>query len=589
MTSQPVASPNAVLHLLEQVSVLNSTFTYTDFVFRLEEVLGELADVRDFSMAAEEKGECRLLHSTRLRGVSERLQPPRIDCAPIVASLEDGGAPALLRVEDQMVPVHDVWRLGAGGQSIGYLLFHDESLPNRGLEPLIIEEFRRAISIAFFRISDHRRSEEMLDGYQAKLSAINEVGELLGTLDLSVLLTKLMELSLYVVNGQVGSIVLRKEDEIESGVEWGLPPEMVDCLQTKDGEPVYKRVMDSGEPELIVGFSQSDEYQVVGIDVQVGSYLCVPLIAQNRVLGAINLINPGDSDASFSELDRDILMTIGGLAATSISNAMLHEDSLEKERYQQSLEIARTIQKNLFPSSTPEFGGFDVAWSSESCDETGGDYVDFMLTDPSCLITVVGDVSGHGIGAALLMASARAGLRASIGAESRDLSEVISALNDQLEQDMELDRFMTMFVTAVNKADNTLQFVNAGHDSPFLYRASTGEIEEFPSTGMPLGIFAPNTFELGESAGMQPGDVLLITTDGVWEVNGGPDDAMMGKDELRDIFSKYVHQPAEQVAASILADVNEYTGGRPARDDVTIVVIRAIPADEAAAADDAQS
>ncbi|MEM7165701.1 MAG: GAF domain-containing SpoIIE family protein phosphatase [Planctomycetota bacterium] len=579
MTSQTAASSEQIIQLLEQLSVLNSTFTYSDFVIRMEQVLAALIDSHDFSIAAEENGECRLLHSTRLRGVADRLTPPAVDCAPIVASLEAGGNPALLRVEDQMVPVNDAWRLGAGGQAIGYLMFHDEALKSDDVPQQILEELRRAVSIAFFKITDRRRSEEMLDGYQAKLSAINEVGELLGTLDLSVLLTKLMELSLYVVNGQVGSIVLEKDDVCESCIEWGLPPEMIDCLQTQDGIPVYKRVMETGEPELILNFSASSDYRVEGIDVQVGSYLCVPLIAQNGTLGAINLVNPGEEDASFSELDRDILMTIGGLAATSISNAMLHEDSLEKERYQQSLEIARTIQKNLFPSSAPTFAGFDVAWSSESCDETGGDYVDFMVQDENRLITVVGDVSGHGIGAALLMASARAGLRASLGAGSRDLSEVISALNDQLEQDMELDRFMTMFVTAVDKTTGTLEFVNAGHDSPFLYRASSGEVEEFPSTGMPLGIFAPNNFELGETLSMQPGDVLLITTDGVWEVNGGPDGEMMGKDHLREIFSRHVDEPAEQIAASILADVGEYTEGRPARDDVTIVVIRAIAGD----------
>ena len=92
---------------------------------------------------------------------------------------------------------------------------------------------------------------------------------------------------------------------------------------------------------------------------------------------------------------------------------------------------------------------------------------------------------------------------------------------------------------------------------------------------MPLGIFAPNTFELGSTATMRPGDVLLITTDGVWEVNGGEDGEMLGKERLRAIFCKHATQSAEKIASSILADVNEYTGGRPARDDVTIVVLRA--------------
>lgn len=565
--------------LLQHVSDLHSTFTPVDFQLRLEGVLQALLGTHDFTLVAATARGGSVLHSTRLADISERLEPPRVELARLDALVRHfeppGAAASTIEIEGQQLPVHAVWRLGAGGQHAGTLLFHASPNGADTATPEVIDELRRATSVAFFKVQDRLRTLETIDLHQAKLQAINEVGELLGTLDIDVLLTKLMELSLYVANAPVGSIILVRDGEYTSGVEWGLPLEMASRLQTRTGEVLFERVLASGEPALILDFGECSEYRIDAIEVQVGSYLCVPLIAQNRTLGVINLVHPPGEQSSFSELDRDILMTISGLAATSISNAMLHADSLEKERYRQSLAIARTIQMRLFPSSVPPFPTLDVAWNSESCDETGGDYVDFIATEDGRFIAVVGDVSGHGIGSALLMAAARAGLRASLRGD-RPLSQVIGQLNDQLEHDMEIDRFMTMFVIAFGPAGGAPAFVNAGHDSPILYRAATGTVEELPSTGMPLGIFAGNPYDTGTLPALTPGDALLITTDGVWEVPAADGGEMLGKQRLMEIFRRQAGRPASEALLGVLAEVNAYTGGPPARDDVTLVVLRAV-------------
>ena len=388
---------------------------------------------------------------------------------------------------------------------------------------------------------------------------------------------KLMELALYIASGQVGSILLKDKDtgEVESRVEWGLPVVMARSFCTRDGKPVYEQVLEDGKPVLILDFGCNSEYQIDGFDVQVDSYLCIPLISKSRVLGCVNLVNSTEEGTGVAELDREILMTISGLAATSIDNALLHVDSLEKERYRQNLSIARDIQRSFYPSSAPDIPGLDIAWRTESCDETGGDYFDFIAHSDGKLTVAVGDVSGHGIGAALLMASARSSLRAGF-AHDEPLSAVMGRLNDQLEQDMEQERFMTMTIVTISMDGKPLQFVNGGHDAPCIYRAATAELEELEATGMPLGLFPSMDFAALEAAPLTCGDALLFTTDGVWEVND-PSGNMLGKQRLMEIFRKHAEKSdcsATKIAESILADVEDYTGDIPARDDVTLLVLR---------------
>ena len=387
-----------------------------------------------------------------------------------------------------------------------------------------------------------------------------------------VLLTKLMELSLYVVQGQVGSIILVRDGSrsYESPIEWGLTLEMASFFRNEEGRALYEVVVESGEAIAAQSFSPEGEFRIVDAGVHVDSYLCLPLVSKSRVLGVVNLVN-----SSCSAMDREVLMTICSLAATSIENALLYQDSLEKERYQESLKIARDIQMKLYPASAPDVPGFDIASRTESCDETGGDYFDFLpLEDSDGMTMVIGDVSGHGIGAALHMVSARSGLRAMCGSSS-SLSGVLGGLNEQLEQDMETEQFMTMFVSTLSRGE-PLRFVSAGHDAPCVFRAKDRSIEQLDATGMPLGLFPGVPYTVGEVPGLASGDVLLAMTDGVWEVHD-PLGEMLGKERIAEIFCELCqeHQSADRIADGILSAVNEYTAGSPQRDDVTLVVIRA--------------
>lgn len=536
----------------------------------------------------DQRGAARILYSTRDRARHSRLEPMRLSREALETICDatehpvDGSEAPELDINGTLHDVVESWRLSSGGTLLGALLFHSLGGESRGSDDAAIETLRHHLTAAFRQLVERECAHERVDRYQAKLEAINEVGELMGSLDVEVLLNKLMQLALYIVRAQVGSVILRTDAGVESRVEWGLPLEMARSFLDADGEILFERVLDAGESVLILDFEQDPEYRIERYDVQVGSYLCIPLISKNRVLGVINLLTSGQEGGAFSELDRDVLLTISGLAATSIENALLHEDSLEKERYRQSLAIARDIQQTFYPSKSPQFPGLEIAWRAESCDETGGDYFDFIPQDDRRLTVAVGDVSGHGIGAALLMASARASLRAGF-AHDEPLAEVISRLNDQLEDDMELERFMTLFISTIGSEEEPVRFVNAGHDPPCIYRQGADIVEELWSTGMPLGLFAGAEFETGETARLEGGDVMLFTTDGVWEVSS-PEGDMLGKPRLLEIFRTHARKPgmtAATVADGILEDVNAFTSEAAPRDDVTLVVMAARgPGDE---------
>ncbi len=583
MSSTSELKDGSLSNILKEVLRLHHEFSTSSFFEHLQKLLLSVLGRDQFTFLGTDAGEGQALYSTCVENIRDRLNPPRVSLDEIRVLLDhqpQAGSQrqeplGTLTIEGEELPVLEIWRLGAGGRHLSYLVFH--SLPAEDIsesQSQVIEEIHRNISIAFFKLCDQEQLRRNMDHYQAKLEAINDLGELLGSLDLEVLLTKLMELSLYVVSGQVGSIVLKEKDEVQCRVEWGLPLEMASCFRNREGRIIYEQVLTEGKAVSIYEFGEDAEYHIEGLEVEVGCYVCIPLTSKNRTLGVVNLVHAGMQGAGNSELDREILMTICGLAATSIENALLYQDSLEKERYKQSLAIARSIQKGLYPAQPPDLPWLDIAFRSESCDETGGDYFDFIIDQEDELTLVVGDVSGHGIGAALHMASARAGLRATI-AQGATLAAMFQGLNTQMEADTDIDQFMTLFATTLNRGKKRISYVNGGHDAPILYRKESGTFEELVSTGMPLGLFSPKHYDTGEVAGLDSGDVLIVMTDGVWEVKGrGLQGQMLGRARLKEIFLSHVEGTAEEIAEGILADVNDYTGGRPARDDVTLVVIR---------------
>ncbi len=288
-----------------------------------------------------------------------------------------------------------------------------------------------------------------------------------------------------------------------------------------------------------------------------------------ELAAAARRIASGDFNTPSRVRTRDEL----GHLATAV-NRMLPQ-LRERIRLKQSLTVAMEVQQHLLPQDPPRIPGLDVAGQSLYCDETGGDYFDFVeLTElgPHRLGVAVGDVAGHGIAAALLMATARALLRSRAG-DPADLGNILNHMNRHLTQDVPVGRFMTLGYFLIDVREHAVRWANAGHDPAIIYDPATDAFNELDGGGLPLGIDAHWKYEdLGPRV-VAPGQILVIGTDGIWEARN-PQGQMFGKGRLQDIIREHHTHSARDISTAITLAVSAFHGHRTQDDDITLVVIK---------------
>jgi serine phosphatase RsbU (regulator of sigma subunit) len=266
----------------------------------------------------------------------------------------------------------------------------------------------------------------------------------------------------------------------------------------------------------------------------------------------------------------------GNLLARSLSYAIerfrrrVAERAL-RETHEQ-LRAAREIQQRLFPAAAPRLPGLDVAGASFPADATGGDYFDFIPVADGSVAVVVADVTGHGFGPALVMASARAYLRA-LAQTHTDVATILHLANRVLTADVGNDRFVTMLLARLHPESRTLVYANAGHHAGYVLDAE-GEVKrQLSSTAIPLGVLPECDFPAGEPVRLAPGDLVLFLTDGIVEARS-PDNTAFGTQRAFDIVRLYRDDPARQIVTNLYHAVRAFSQNTPQVDDITAVVIK---------------
>ena len=247
----------------------------------------------------------------------------------------------------------------------------------------------------------------------------------------------------------------------------------------------------------------------------------------------------------------------------------------ERVAMKNSLEVAQEVQQSLLPSKNPSFAGADLAATSSYCDETGGDYYGFIPRRTEAgesLVVAVGDVSGHGIPAAMMMASARAYLRSQASGRA-SLEEVVTTVNRLICEDVDgSGRFMTLFLLELT-GEHGAQWVRAGHDPALLYDPETDRFEELVGEGLPLGVTDDARFDINRRSDLQAGQMIIIGTDGIWEMHSESGE-MFGKERLKALIREHAQGTSAQLIDALTSSLAAFQGAADQLDDITIAAIK---------------
>ena len=278
--------------------------------------------------------------------------------------------------------------------------------------------------------------------------------------------------------------------------------------------------------------------------------------------------------------DRPIRIVVSheDITALKLAEKALRKRVKERDRLRHSLKLAREVQQILLPKRNPEIAGLDIVGRSNYCDETGGDYFDFIdLTDTTAekLGVAVGDVAGHGISSALLMATVRSSLRQRLAMPGQ-ISQIIADVNHQLSIDFgDSGQFVTLFYMTVDPNNRMVEWVRAGHEPAIYYNPSTDSFMELGGSGMALGVDRYCQYEKGRIEDLSKGSIILVGTDGVWEARN-ESGQMFGRRAINDIIRRHSADGADDIMEAIFSQIRDFRESEHPEDDETLVVVKLV-------------
>jgi phosphoserine phosphatase len=300
----------------------------------------------------------------------------------------------------------------------------------------------------------------------------------------------------------------------------------------------------------------------------------VPLIGHDdSLVGVLQLLNK--RDGTFGDEDERIALALAAQCAVALQRVRMTEELLVKEKIQRELAVAREVQVGFLPSRMPELAGYDLAGTSVPADETGGDTYDVVSIDEERVTLLLGDATGHGIGPALSATQVRAMLRIALRLGA-GVDDTVANINDQLEQDLAFNRFVTAFLGTLDARTHRVTYQSAGQAPLMHYHAAKDEFEWLSSTTLPLGLMAPVALKPAATLDLAPGDVLGLITDGVFEcedAEGRP----FGEGGVERLVREHQERPMTELAEVLFETVTRHGGDAPQADDITIVLVRRLP------------
>lgn len=324
------------------------------------------------------------------------------------------------------------------------------------------------------------------------------------------------------------------------------------------------------KPLLINEFSSDKRFRPPRNEKHgIRSLLGVPLLLKGTMIGALNVFNKRVRE-TFTQADKRLLSIIATESAQVIENARLYKEEQALLRMQEEMKLAYEIQTNLLPREPPKIEAYDVAGKSIPAKAVGGDYYDFIRIDDNRMGVCLGDVSGKGMPAALLMANLQATLRSHV-MQNLAPCECLKRSNDLIFRSTDADRFATLFYGVLDTKNHTLEYCNAGHNYPYLV-GKDGNAVRLRTSGTVLGTFPEISFA-GDRISLRPDDILLVYSDGITEsLNEGDEEFSEGR--LAEVVIENRWKTASDLIDGILEAVRTFAGKAPQADDITALVVK---------------
>ncbi len=406
--------------------------------------------------------------------------------------------------------------------------------------------------------------EKEIEGGMQMRALIRVGRELSGNLPLTDLFNLIMNLSIEAVGASRGVLMTLEGDELVVRAARG------------EGFRISSAVRDrviKEKASLLVRDARLDEAfagRMSIVQQQIRSMLAAPLQTDDRVIGLIYLDSPHFVH-EFTKDDLNLLTVMANVAAIRIEHTRLAEVEQAERMHAKELEQAAEIQRKLLPINAPSVPGVDLAGYNAPCHTVGGDYFDFISYPDGRVAMLVGDVAGKGMPAALLMSSLQARVQVLFD-DPGDLAALVTRLNRIIQSNCPSNRFISFFIGVLDPKTGELNYVNAGHNPPLLARHD-GTVERLDCTGLILGIMPAARYEQ-QSVTLQPGDAVVLFSDGVTEACRADVDEEFGEDRLAQALFKLRDLPAQSIIDAINEQVQEFTSGSPPADDITLVIAK---------------
>ncbi len=443
-------------------------------------------------------------------------------------------------------------------------------------------EMQRVVQQHIESLIGNQQLRESLDHYQQRiqkmLSEMGALHELSRNIESSHnidhLLKYILQRSMNLLQAEAASLMLKVEerDELEFKVVLGPTADKIKPFRVKLGQGISGWVAQQGEPILIPD-AYADARFDPSFDKHTGfrtkSYLCVPMVYKSRIFGVMTLLNRLDNQP-FSENDKELLTIFASQAALAIENTTLLQTALEKERIDKELQVAAEIQQLLIPKTLPQIPDLQISATYIPCKEVSGDFYDIMALNDHQYVFIVADVSGKGVPGALLVSNMSASLKAYLE-YSTDLKAIIERLNQKIMRNTTDDRYITFFFALYDCNEQSLHYINAGHNPPLLFQ-NNSTFKRLDTGGIFIGSL-PWNYEQ-DAVQLASPSVLVLYTDGLLEAMNSREEEF-GEARIKATIRAYASHSAIEIQEKIVQAVYEHVGGENRfEDDFTLIVIK---------------